>query len=48
MVKPYDYVVLRGYPAGDFTYSSVGDIQRTVRRFSVGLETAVTLRLHRE
>jgi hypothetical protein len=44
-VKPYDYVVLRGYPAGDFTYSSVGDIRRTVRRFSVGLETAVKLRL---
>jgi len=44
-VKPYEYVVLRGYPAGSFTYSSVGSIQHTVRRFSVGLETAVNLRL---
>ena len=42
-VKQYDYVVLRGYPAGSFKYASVGDIERTVRRFSVGLETAVRL-----
>ena len=47
-VKPYEYVVLRGYPAGSYTYGSVGGIQRTVRRFSVGLETAVNLRLQHE
>jgi hypothetical protein len=45
-VKSYDYVVLRGYPAGTYTYSTVGGIERTVRRFSVGLETAVKLSLH--
>jgi len=44
-VKPYDYVVLRGYPAGTYTYSTVGGIERTVRRFSVGLETAIRLSL---
>ena len=44
-VKPYDYVVLQGYSAGQYTYSSVGGIQRTVRRFSAGLETAIKLNL---
>ena len=42
-VKPYDNVMLRAYPAGSYTYTSVGDIQRKVRRFSVGLETAIKL-----
>jgi hypothetical protein len=44
-VKPYDYVVLRGYPAGHYIYSTVGGIQRTVRRFSAGLETAIKLNI---
>ena len=44
-VKPYDYVVLTAYPAGQYTYNSVGTIQHTVRRFSGGLETAVRLTL---
>jgi hypothetical protein len=42
-VNQYDYVVLRGYPAGSFTFSSIEGITRSVRRFSVGLETAVKL-----
>jgi len=41
--KPYDYVVLHAYPAGLYTYTSAGSIQRTVRRFSCGPETAVRL-----
>lgn len=44
-VKTYDYVILEGYPAGHYTYTSVGDLQRTVRRFSASLETAVKLNL---
>ena len=44
--KPYDFVVIEGYPAGQYTYTSVGTIQRTVRRFSCGLETAVRLTLN--
>jgi len=44
-VKPFDYVILQAYPAGEYTYHSVGNIQRTVRRFSAGLETAVKLTL---
>lgn len=41
--KPFDYVILEGYPAGQYTYTSVGTLQRTVRRFSVSLAEAVRL-----
>lgn len=47
-IKPYDYVVLHSYPAGQYTYRSVGNIEHTVRRFSGGLETAVKLILEDE
>jgi len=43
--KNYDYVVIEAYPAGHYTYTSVGSLQRTVRRFSASLETAVKLNL---
>ncbi|HEY3861252.1 MAG TPA: hypothetical protein VGO59_05125 [Verrucomicrobiae bacterium] len=46
--KPFDYVVLEGYPAGRFTYTSVGTIQRTVRRFSASLNEAVRTALNAE
>jgi hypothetical protein len=39
--RPYDYVVLQAYPAGQYTYTSAGTLQRTVRRFSALLQTAV-------
>ena len=42
---PYDYVILTGYPAGEFTYLSVGTIQKTVRRFSASLGQAVKANL---
>jgi len=35
--KVYDYVNLIGYPTGQYTYTSVGDVRRTVRRFSAKL-----------
>jgi hypothetical protein len=41
--KPYDYVVIQGYPIGQYTYTSVGTIRRTIRRFSADLATAVQL-----
>lgn len=47
-IEPYDYVVLHSYPAGQYTYTSVGSIQRTVRRFAGGLETAVNLIIQEE
>jgi hypothetical protein len=42
-VKPrvYDYVNLEAFPAGNYTYVSVGDVRRTVRRFSSKLPKAV-------
>jgi len=39
--KPYDYVSLLAYPTGQFTYTSVGTVQKTVRRFSANLLQAV-------
>jgi len=47
-VKDYDYVIIEGYPAGHYTYNSVGDLQHTVRRFSTSLDTAVKLNLQAE
>ena len=43
--RQFDYVIIQGYPAGEYTYKSVGTIERTVRRFSASLSSAVTLRL---
>jgi hypothetical protein len=37
----YDYVVVLGYPEGQFTYNSVGTVQKTVRQFSANLIKAV-------
>jgi hypothetical protein len=41
----YDYVIIEAYPAGQYTYTSVGNLQRTVRRFSASLDAAVKLNL---
>ena len=41
--KLYDYVVIEGFPAGEFTYTPVGKLHRTVRRFSAVLEEAVKM-----
>lgn len=37
----YDYVIIEGYPTGEFTYTSVGTLKKTVRRFSANLDQAV-------
>lgn len=36
----FDYVNIEGFPVGDYTYTSVGTLQRTVRQFSHKLEKA--------
>ena len=36
----YDYVIIEGYPMGQYTYTSPGNVQRTVRKFSAKLEEA--------
>jgi hypothetical protein len=41
----YDYVILAGYPTGEITYSSVGSVRKTVRRFSANLDKAVQANL---
>ncbi|HEY3854382.1 MAG TPA: hypothetical protein VGO67_08330 [Verrucomicrobiae bacterium] len=41
--KLYDYVVLQAYPAGSYTYTSVGTIQRMVRQFAADLSVAVKM-----
>jgi hypothetical protein len=38
--KLYDYVNIEGFPVGQYTYTSVGDIQRTVRQFTTNLQNA--------
>ena len=37
----YDYVIIAGYLTGEYTYTSVGTIKKTVRRFSANLDKAV-------
>ena len=44
-VNKYDYVIIEAYPVGQYTYTSVGSLQRTVRRFSASLDAAVKLNL---
>ena len=39
--KLYDYVNLEAFPEGQFSYTSVGDVHRTVRKFSTKLTKAV-------
>jgi hypothetical protein len=43
--KRYDYVNLEVFPTGQYTYTSVGDLQRTVRKFSTQLVKAVQWKL---
>jgi hypothetical protein len=45
LAKPqlYDFVVIQAYPAGQYSYTSVGTIRRTVRRFSSSLAAAIRM-----
>jgi hypothetical protein len=44
-VKRYDYVLIHGYPAGEYDYAPLPGIHKTLRRFAGGVERAVTLNL---
>jgi hypothetical protein len=46
--KVYDYVIHEGYPTGEYTYTSVGNVQRTIRKFTAVVEKAVDLKLQTE
>src|SRR5664279_4282929 len=45
VVKAYDYVIFQVYPAGQYDYMPVPALKKIIRRFSVGLATAVQLHL---
>jgi hypothetical protein len=44
-VKLYDYVLLQAYPAGEYLYTPVPGVQKPVRKFAAGLDTAVKIKL---
>jgi len=47
-VRLFDYVILEGFPMGNYTYTSVGNVQHTVRQFSTKVTTAVRWMYGRE
>jgi hypothetical protein len=44
----YDYVHLEAFPMGQYTYNSVGDVRRAIRRFSTKLPRAIEWQLNSE
>ncbi|HEY5041492.1 MAG TPA: hypothetical protein VIK53_05760 [Verrucomicrobiae bacterium] len=44
--KLYDYVNIEGFPVGQYTYTSVGSLQRTVRQFTTKLPNATQWNLN--
>ena len=40
-LKVFDYVMLEGFPMGQYTYTSVGSVQHTIRRFSTKVTESV-------
>jgi hypothetical protein len=46
--KVSDYVAIIAYPAGEYVYSPMPPVEKTIRKFSCGLDTAVRLRLQAE
>jgi hypothetical protein len=44
-VKLYDYVLLQAYPAGEYLYTPVPGVEKEIRKFAGGLDTAVKLKL---
>jgi hypothetical protein len=47
-VKQFDYVIIIGYPAGQYVYVPAPNVGKTIRKFSAGLDTAVRLNLQTE
>jgi hypothetical protein len=45
VARVYDYVNLTCYPSGQYTYTSVGDVRRTIRKFSAKLNHLVQRKL---
>ena len=47
-VNAFDYVVMMGYPAGQYAYTPAPGVDKLIRKFSCGLDTAVRLVLQVE
>jgi len=47
-VKLYDYVLLQAYPAGEYLYIPVPGVEKQIRKFAGGLDTAVKIKLAAE
>lgn len=47
-VHKYDYVVLIGYPAGQYVYKPLPEVEKPIRTFAGGLDSAVRMRLQAE
>jgi hypothetical protein len=47
-VKAYDYVIIEAYPAGQYVYAPLPDVNKTIRRFSAKIEGALQLNLAAE
>jgi hypothetical protein len=47
-VKLYDYVLIQAYPAGEYLYKPVSGVERHIRKFAGGLDTAVKIKLATE
>jgi len=47
-VKLYDYVLLQAYPAGEYLYIPVPGVEKQIRKFAGGLDTAVKLKVAAE
>jgi hypothetical protein len=47
-VKLYDYVLLQAYPAGEYLYTPVPGVEKQIRKFAGGLDTAVKLKVAAE
>jgi len=47
-VKQFEYVIMMGYPAGQYVYTPAPNVKKTIRKFSAGLDTAVRLNLQPE
>jgi hypothetical protein len=46
--RKYDFVVIIGYPAGQYTYRPLPGVEKPIRKFAGGLATAVRLQLQSE
>jgi hypothetical protein len=44
-VNLYDYVVLQAYPAGEYLFTPVPGVEKPIRKFAGGLDTAVKMKL---